>query len=802
MFNKLAQEVFQVLKGSGKTLTLFNTEGAQIYKPEEARKFFAEPENFVISINDNGLDSSISMYLSNSANISQDTSLRDLIDTLRSIATRHNILFNVRKYAKELKPKDFAYQAEIKEGINMEDIKESKLPPTYGSTKTSYQKIGETRLIIRHTEPVKEGVHGSRSRNIRSIFIENAAGERFLYPTAHLAGARSMAIHISNNGKMSDDIGKYIINLSEQYIGLSKISTHIIKNRSSLDESVNSIRNDISGRAKEIRLELAKVVRNYSSFSESYQPTTLVEGEENSNEITRLATLLNLTEGSDEFDALTYAAPYIAKTSVVEEPEPVVAPDKQDPFTTYATQWLEKTSRSGGLSDTTYDTRVQKIRSQGGEVGKVKNTNDVVTGIIDKRYNKWDSGDTLERREDIIDLSNGLRAISTGKMPKPPALPKNVKFKSPEDEYRIKIISWLKPETKLSPALSQYISYLGDKLSDGKKLTPNEKHFADKLASSVGVKEGFVEEHDLEEWFEQFDPKFVLKQINENQQYTSLNDVYPDGNTEIWYAKDDYFRDLSLGLKFAKEQGINITPDTISQTHVLVGTVAETDPNKIFHMMQGEMWSPNGEARAMIGNSAARHTSMSVGDVIATNGRWVMVDRFGFSDLNSGEEIAEGKSYKRNDDEYDEDKVKCAKKKSKEKHRKDDELDESMQSDLNEYAYNDPQGMKSLALQTLNLDDDAVLKLNMGMSKEEAREYLLSIGYTPEQISSLEGDSLEEDDILGGDLGDDLIDDITFDINGDLDTHEDDEIALSKQSGVIENDEYNALQNLRRLSGI
>ena len=48
--------------------------------------------------------------------------------------------------------------------------------------------------------PVNEEQRGARSRNISSIFVENAEGERFKYPYKHLNGARAMARHVSHGG--------------------------------------------------------------------------------------------------------------------------------------------------------------------------------------------------------------------------------------------------------------------------------------------------------------------------------------------------------------------------------------------------------------------------------------------------------------------------------------------------------------------------------------------------------------------------------------------------------------------------
>ncbi len=51
------------------------------------------------------------------------------------------------------------------------------------------------------------------------------------------------------------------------------------------------------------------------------------------------------------------------------------------------------------------------------------------------------------------------------------------------------------------------------------------------------------------------------------------------------------------------------------RTHVLVA-ILHAPIETVFYAMQGENWSPNGEARNLISNLGLSHTSMSVGDVV------------------------------------------------------------------------------------------------------------------------------------------------------------------------------------------
>ena len=118
--------------------------------------------------------------------------------------------------------------------------------------------------------------------------------------------------------------------------------------------------------------------------------------------------------------------------------------------------------------------------------------------------------------------------------------------------------------------------------------------------------------------------------------YTTLNDAsklhseLAHGTTEIWYSKGGEFRDMSGGSKYLEKYGKLPTADTLNKTHTKIGSIDTVDLNRIFGLMQGDRWSPNGEARDLIGNSTAGHTSMSVGDIIKMNGIMHMVDDYGF----------------------------------------------------------------------------------------------------------------------------------------------------------------------------
>ncbi len=89
----------------------------------------------------------------------------------------------------------------------------------------------------------------------------------------------------------------------------------------------------------------------------------------------------------------------------------------------------------------------------------------------------------------------------------------------------------------------------------------------------------------------------------------TLNDfpgIGQPGNIEIWYYKDN-FNTLKPEM---------VDPDNLESTHVFMGKVSIENKEDIFRALQGENYSPDGEANEFIESKGISHTSMSVGDVI------------------------------------------------------------------------------------------------------------------------------------------------------------------------------------------
>jgi len=112
--------------------------------------------------------------------------------------------------------------------------------------------------------------------------------------------------------------------------------------------------------------------------------------------------------------------------------------------------------------------------------------------------------------------------------------------------------------------------------------------------------------------------------------------------TEIWYAKPEVFRDTIMGSMWLGTENCKTVIDAcdLAKTHVKLCCVESEDLDEVYFSMQGENWSPNGEARQLITKRGLHHTSMSVGDVIVVDDKVFMVDNVGFKPLGYRIEVA------------------------------------------------------------------------------------------------------------------------------------------------------------------
>jgi hypothetical protein len=301
----VATDLFYKVRSRFSGLKLGKETGEVTINPEEAVFFdfdYMEGENPLghvsVSLAEPG---SMKVYYSTgiteSMNPLQKNNWYDFLRGLREFAKRRLMTFDTRDITKDyLDKRDFAFLSQYS---NNSQVGESVMKEgMYGSSKTSYQKLENTKLIVKHSKQVDENSPGSRTRNIVGLFIENSAGERFKYPFIHLAGARAMQRHVQEGGLPYDPIGKHIVGISEQIAQLKNFNNYVTKNNLITVETIN-IMDRSKGALDKLREEIQKLSRKsyYEQFKTNFKESSLQEiPEDVIEDLTNKFTVKNFKE--------------------------------------------------------------------------------------------------------------------------------------------------------------------------------------------------------------------------------------------------------------------------------------------------------------------------------------------------------------------------------------------------------------------------------------------------------------------------------------------------------------------------
>ena len=188
------------------------------------------------------------------------------IRSFRKFAKNRLLNYDVQRMGKSnLDKRDYQFRAKVKDNT----IMENKL---FGTAKISYQDLGEARLVIKHSQPVNTELAAGRTMHIESIYVENAAGERFRYPTKHINGARALAEHIKHGGHPYDGIGMHITGLSEELASLRKFKNYVGR-QTQLSEAMGEVTSKVIERIESVKKEIHNLQRStyYEQFAESFE---------------------------------------------------------------------------------------------------------------------------------------------------------------------------------------------------------------------------------------------------------------------------------------------------------------------------------------------------------------------------------------------------------------------------------------------------------------------------------------------------------------------------------------------------
>tara|TARA_R110000823_G_scaffold32114_5_gene90731 strand:- start:755 stop:3883 length:3129 start_codon:yes stop_codon:yes gene_type:complete len=269
----VAESLFEKIRGAFSNIVLGDEEAAPVTDPKMARYFdfeYTDKENDLGNVSINIADpGKLKIYYSNNITSGLEGESKkkwyNFLRDMRQFARRNVMGFDIYDISKSrLDKKDYDY-------LQTQMTTESKM---YGTRRSSYERVGECKIIIRHNVAIDEEIRGSRSRNIASIYIENADKERFKFPVNYLSGARAMARHVNEGGSVHDDIGSHLVHMVED---MKTLQTFYLNNKNLMFDDIEST--TIVEATKEqyhsLRESLKKITSasGYTSFAESFELT-------------------------------------------------------------------------------------------------------------------------------------------------------------------------------------------------------------------------------------------------------------------------------------------------------------------------------------------------------------------------------------------------------------------------------------------------------------------------------------------------------------------------------------------------
>jgi len=274
-YDKIGEDLFKKIRGRFSDVTIGDANGMVTNEPSKARFFDFDYKGLgkvSVSISeDDGLSVIYSKDFINNEDEITKNSWYDFLKELRVFSKKRMLDFSIRDINKSnLTKRDYKFLAQRS---GEEQMVESKL---YGTSRVSYQKVGEARIMIKHTENINQESTTGRTQKIGKIYIESPDGERFKYPYKHLSGARAMAMHVSEGGNAYDDFGKHIVSLSEEMAKLRKFKNYMGRS-AVMAESLSGYMDIVKERISTVKktIESLQKPAYYKETFEAFNPPVL-----------------------------------------------------------------------------------------------------------------------------------------------------------------------------------------------------------------------------------------------------------------------------------------------------------------------------------------------------------------------------------------------------------------------------------------------------------------------------------------------------------------------------------------------
>lgn len=227
--DKIAEALFEKIRSRFEKVSIGDENAKATQDPENARfinfdYMTRDGQNLgsvtVSLIDENSVKIYYSKNITENLTQSQLNEWFDFLKGIRLFAKRNMMNFDTRDISRQtLNINDLRQQSKSDSSYKADEVTigESSM---YGTRRSSYDQVGETRLIVRHTSTIDEEKRGCRTRNIESIFVETSQGERFKLPFTNLTGARAIGQHIAQGGTMFDERAEHIVDMVREMAAL------------------------------------------------------------------------------------------------------------------------------------------------------------------------------------------------------------------------------------------------------------------------------------------------------------------------------------------------------------------------------------------------------------------------------------------------------------------------------------------------------------------------------------------------------------------------------------------------------
>lgn len=274
----IAEELFNKIRSQFEKITIGDQDGKTTDDPTQARFY-----NFVYVDADRVKHGQVTISIADEKSLKiifpkdfydrfdeiQSQEWEVFLRKMRKFAKRNMLSFDIRDMAKNMLTKRDFQQASRRSDQTpvVESVQWS------GTTRTSVQNFGPTRLIVRHTEAVDPERVGARGRKIESMFVETDQGERFRMPYNRLSLGRAMAQHIAHGGRVYDLPGLHIQEMAEEMQNLGMFIRNTRHRQFEDTETQGMVESAIERyRLLKSGLNSMSRTRGYHKFAENFQP--------------------------------------------------------------------------------------------------------------------------------------------------------------------------------------------------------------------------------------------------------------------------------------------------------------------------------------------------------------------------------------------------------------------------------------------------------------------------------------------------------------------------------------------------